>query len=126
VTALPELARSEHRLVVDASFGADGITVRLVGEAGMEAMSAMEKTLAGLHGEMQARKAPAAVIDLTKLEFMNSSCFKAFVTWIDRVQELDPAAHYRIRFVSNPTILWQRRSLQALQCFAAELISIDT
>lgn len=126
MTALPELSRSEPRLTVDASLGEEGITIRLLGEAGMEAMPTVEQTLSGLHTEMRGRKLPAAVIDLTKLDFMNSSCFKVFVTWIDQIQQLDPVSHYRIRFISSPSILWQRRSLQALQCFAAELITIET
>jgi len=36
-----------------------------------------------------------------------------------------PSGQYRIRFLSNPSILWQRRSLHALSCFAAELITIE-
>ncbi|AKV04211.1 hypothetical protein AKJ09_10874 [Labilithrix luteola] len=81
--------------------------------------------LASLHEKAQALGVASVAIDLTQLEFMNSSCFKAFVSWIDRVQQMDAQKQYRIRFVSNPAILWQRRSLHALQCFAAELISID-
>ena len=33
---------------------------------------------------------------------------------------------YRIRFLSNTEMLWQRRSLHALQCFASHLISVET
>jgi hypothetical protein len=67
---------------------------------------------------------PEVQIDLRELEFMNSSCFKSFVSWISEVSELT-SGHYRIRFLSNPSILWQHRSLHALSCFAAELVTIE-
>jgi uncharacterized membrane protein YjdF len=47
-------------------------------------------------------------------------------SWISQVQELAESAQYRILFFSNPAILWQRRSLNALCCFAAHLITIDS
>ncbi len=56
---------------------------------------------------------------------MNSSCFKSFVTWIGEVQDLQPDKQYRIHFRSNPEMLWQRRSLHALRCFAVDLITIE-
>jgi hypothetical protein len=48
----------------------------------------------------------------------------SFVSWIGEVSDLT-AGQYRIRFLSNPSILWQRRSLHALSCFAAELVTIE-
>lgn len=125
MNALPELARSEAKVKTSASHEGDVITLRLAGEAAMDAMATMESVLASLHEKAQALGVASVAIDLTQLEFMNSSCFKAFVSWIDRVQQMDAQKQYRIRFVSNPAILWQRRSLHALQCFASELISID-
>jgi hypothetical protein len=65
-------------------------------------------------------------IDLHQLEFMNSSCFKNVVSWLNRVQELPTTAQYYVRFLSNPALLWQRRSLHALQCFANELVRIES
>lgn len=65
------------------------------------------------------------VVDLTRLEFMNSSCFKSFVAWIEQVQNLDPSEQYRIQFLSDPNMHWQRRSLKALSCFAADLITVE-
>ena len=65
------------------------------------------------------------MIDFERLEFMNSSCFKNFVAWINRVQEMEARSRYQIRFVSNPGLHWQKRSLSALQCFAVDLVQID-
>jgi hypothetical protein len=56
---------------------------------------------------------------------MNSSCLKTFVWWISTIQDLAPGDHYRITFLSSPSMYWQRRSLNALACLAADLVSVQ-
>ncbi len=75
--------------------------------------------------ESQRAAVPEVVVDLHALEFMNSSCFKCFITWIVAVRRLPPDQSYRIRFVSNPAMHWQRRSLHAISYFGGELVTID-
>ena len=62
--------------------------------------------------------------DFRKLVFMNSSCFKSFVVWIDHVKNA-PAA-YKIHFLTDPNLHWQRRSLEALRRLAMNIVSIET
>jgi hypothetical protein len=76
-----------------------------------------------VHLEAKARKADVEV-DFRDLEFLNSSCFKAFVTWFAQVQELADGEQYNIRLISNPRKHWQRRSLGALGSFAPGLVTI--
>ena len=80
--------------------------------------------LTRVHSESRRLGVTEAVVDLRDLEFMNSSCFKSFVTWITDIQELDAAHQYKVRFVSNPKMHWQKRSLHSLRCFAVELITV--
>jgi hypothetical protein len=108
-----------------ASYVDGAISLRIYGSADGSARSPLEALLTGVHAESQRLKAQRVVIDLTALEFMNSSCFKSFVSWIENVQYLDPGAQYRITFLSNPETHWQRRSLKALSCFAADLITVE-
>jgi hypothetical protein len=98
----------------------------LVGSADTRAMSALDDMLKKLHAQAVERSFKEVVIDMRKLEFMNSSCFKAFVSWVTTVQELDPDRQYRIRILSDESKHWQRRSLGALACFAVDLIGIET
>jgi hypothetical protein len=64
---------------------------------------------------------------MRELEFMNSSCLKAFVSWIAKLEDVeDPQAQYRIRFLSDATKLWQRRSLGALTCIDADRLQVDS
>jgi hypothetical protein len=76
--------------------------------------------------EQEAESAPTArvVVDFQQLEFMNSSCFKAFVTWLQHLLDMPADSRYRIRFVSDPKRHWQARSLRALACFATELVEV--
>jgi len=102
------------------------IRASLRGTADFAAIASLESVLAQIHEEAIRSPTHEVVVDLKQLEFMNSSCFKMFVTWISEVLDLDEGKQYRIRLVSDPGMHWQKRSLHSLQCFAVDLISIDT
>ncbi len=113
---------------LNASVTADehGLLVSLSGTADLRVTEDVEKLLADVHQRALAEALEEVKVDLRSLEFMNSSCFKSFVTWISQVQDLAEPKQYRIRFISSPAILWQRRSLNALSCFAAHLVTIES
>jgi hypothetical protein len=101
-----------------------GLVAKLSGTADLRVTDSVEAILTRVHQKALELGIPEVQMDLRDLEFMNSSCFKSFVSWISEVSDLT-AGQYRIRFLSNPRILWQRRSLHALSCFAAELVTIE-
>jgi len=96
------------------------------GTADFEAKTDLETVIKKLHTEAQALEVERVVVDFRELEFMNSSCFKVFVSWLAQVQEMPADQQYRIHFRSNPNLHWQRRSLAALSCFAVDLVAIET
>jgi hypothetical protein len=108
-----------------ASYSGKDLTVYFNGNADMRTKSTLDALLVKVHSEAQRLGVEEVIIDFHALEFMNSSCFKSFVSWISEVRDLDPQEQYRIRFLSKPELLWQRRSLHALRCFAVDLITID-
>jgi hypothetical protein len=108
-----------------ASVEGEAMLVRFSGTADLNARDQVETMLTRLHQDVGRLGTRQVVVDFSTLEFMNSSCFKSFVTWINAVQELPQERQYRIRFHSNPRILWQRRSMHALKCFAVNLIDVD-
>jgi hypothetical protein len=116
----------------DAEFSAvgkvdgDALVLELEGTADARAVDALGRVLRELHQHALATRARKVTIDFRETEFMNSSCFKAFVVWITQVQDEPPDRQYRMVFLSNPQFHWQRRSLHALSCFAADLIELDT
>jgi hypothetical protein len=100
------------------------LTTKLRGTADYSAIDLLDKLLTQTHVDATKHPASEVVVDLRDLEFMNSSCFKSFVSWITDVQELDAGAQYKVRFLSNPKLHWQKRSLHSLRCFAVELITV--
>ena len=96
----------------------------LKGNADYAALDALEMLLTRAHAEATRLKITEMVVDLRQLEFMNSSCFKCFLSWITDVQELEPERQYKVKFLSNPQLHWQKRSLHSLRCFAVELITV--
>jgi len=101
------------------------ISVWLKGNAGYEALGALETVLARVHTEAQRFEVAEAVVDLRQLKLMNYACLRAFISWITGVQELNEQRRYRVRLQVNPALYWQRRGLPAL-CggFATDLVSI--
>jgi anti-anti-sigma factor len=101
------------------------IVTNLKGNADYAAIEAVEQLLDRTHAEATRTTTSEVVIDVRQLEFMNSSCFKVFVSWITEIQELPEAQQYKVRFQSNPQLHWQKRSLHSLRCFAVELITVE-
>jgi hypothetical protein len=102
------------------------MAVLFSGTADSETTGGLERVVEKLHSEAQRLGAKTVTVDFRELEFMNSSSFKVLVTWLADVRELDAAHQYRIHILSNPEHHWQSRSLEALRCFAVDLVSIES
>lgn len=96
----------------------------LEGNAEYAALDALEMLLDRTHSEALRLGVKDVIVDLRTLDFMNSSGFKCVLSWITTIQELDPEARYRVELLSSARQHWQKRSLNALRCFAVELITV--
>ncbi len=94
------------------------------GNADVVVMVDIGQFLTGLHAEALKGKS-GVVMDLRGLLFMNSSCFKNFVTWLNRVSELPQDQRYDITFLADPARHWQRRSLAALAGFGGDNVKVE-
>jgi hypothetical protein len=102
------------------------LTLTFAGSADSRSQSAIEAMLSRVHAEAMRLGVEEVAVDFRECDFVNSSCFKAFIVWLEKIQELDEKQQYRLRFYSDDTKAWQRRSLQALSCFAIELVHIES
>jgi len=100
------------------------LVVSFSGNGDMAAVEALGNYLKQVHAEAMAQKFSDVKFEFHDLYFMNSSCFKAFVTWIDTVARSEEHS-YLIRFSTNPRHHWQRRSLEALRCLAPTVVRIE-
>ena len=112
-------------LEVVADVAGEILVVAFTGAAELSAFEPLKVVVARLHAEALTAKVTEVTVDFTKLEFMSSSCFKCLVTWISDITELDDAAKYKLRFLSSPVHLWQRRSLHVLKTFATDLVFVE-
>lgn len=108
-----------------ASVIGEVLTVTLRGTADSQAEGALGELLGRVHAESQRARATEVAVDMRALEFMNSSCFKAFITWIVAVRRLSVDERYKITFLSSAALHWQKRSLHALHYFGGELVRVE-
>jgi len=121
---LPKLECDD--MTATSTLDGDDVRFALEGTADTQSRVALEKYVDQLHAEALRRAIKVVHVDLRQLEFMNSSSLKVFVAWLARLNDLAPEQQYRLVLHSNPQLLWQRRSLAALSCFAADLVTIET
>jgi hypothetical protein len=100
------------------------LLVSFAGNGDMTAVEALGRYLKQVHLEAVALKVLEVKFDFRDLYFMNSSCFKAFVTWIDQAANAEDH-NYQIRFLTNPRLHWQRRSLEALRCLSPDVVRVE-
>jgi hypothetical protein len=111
-------------LTARANVDSEHVELSLAGTADLRVTAELDLILQGIHTEMLSRGLKQVDVNLRELEFMNSSCFKSFVTWIGNLQKLPNTAQYQVRLVSDPDIIWQRRSLESLSYCAPNLIRV--
>jgi hypothetical protein len=117
---------STREFAADAAWEGSSIVLQFRGTADMDACAPLGAFVIGVHREAQRVGVERVIIDFHRLEFMNSSCFKEFIAWFGDLVELPPEKQYRIHFRSNGAMLWQRRSLHALRCFAIDLVTVES
>jgi len=105
--------------------GEGKMTLRFRGIADMSSIEPLDGYLRAVHTEARENKVAAVVVDFRALEFMNSSCFKCFVEWLGTVQDMPVDDRYKVIFEANREMHWQRRSLNALRCFAMDVVTVS-
>lgn len=103
---------------------ADTLSITFSGTGDVGAIELLADYLKRAHAEAERLAVAEVTCDFRQLMFMNSSCFKAFVVWIDTVKS--SARAYRIRFLTDPEMHWQRRSLEALRRLATNVVLVES
>jgi hypothetical protein len=102
------------------------VRLDLSGSAELQVSDQLGPFLSRVHQEAVRLGVREVTVDLLKLEFMNSSCFKRLVTWLSTLREVDgQPPPYSVRFLSSPRVRWQKASLQALSCFAPGSVTVE-
>jgi len=101
------------------------LNVRLWGNADQRGNTLLDAFLQAADQQAVAAGIKEVIVDFRELEFMNSSCLKALVTWLRRAREHAPEERYAIRFLHEPQTHWQMRSFSALAAFGRGVLTIE-
>jgi hypothetical protein len=105
------------------SYESGALTITFSGTGDVGAVELLADYLKQAHVEAERLSVSEVTCDFRKLSFMNSSCFKSFVVWIDTVKNANRP--YRIRFLTEPEMHWQKRSLEALRRLATNVVTVE-
>ncbi|MGK3961014.1 hypothetical protein WME89_33835 [Sorangium sp. So ce321] len=114
--------------VVTDSFGIepalrdDTLSVKLTGTGDMAAAAPLGSYFKTLQAEVIRLSVSAVEFDVRALYFLNSSCLKAFISFICGLGS--QGMKCKIQFLTDARLGWQRRSLTALERMSPELVSI--
>jgi hypothetical protein len=123
MSALSEIPNVEEEgLELGAVPGAAG-RYRFAGTGEGEGAAVLDRFLGQLHRKAVAGDLREVTLELTELEFINSSCLKAMVAWIYKVDT--EGRPYTIHLLRDPALHWQRTSLATLQRLAPDVVSIQ-
>jgi hypothetical protein len=111
--------------VLQPTFTGSLLRVNFSGCADAEAQPLLGDYFRQVHLAAQAAAVDEVVVDIHDLYFINSSCFKAFVTWIDLLNREALQRRYRIRFLKDRELRWQTRSFDALHRMSLGSVVIE-
>lgn len=77
-----------------------------------------------LHEAARADALSEFHVDVRRLTFVNSSAIRLFVDWATWIQQSKRDA-YRLRFLTDRSITWQRTSFAALTSIARDVMIVE-
>jgi hypothetical protein len=83
----------------------------------------MEPFLQEVHDNILAKAIKAVDVDITDLQFLNSSGIREFVDWVMKLNELEEEKKYTIKFLCNAEHKWQDSSLSTVTFLNPEYTS---
>lgn len=78
-----------------------------------------------LHQAVVRDRLGEIVVDVTKLTFVNSSAIRLFVDWTTWIRK-EEASRYRLHFVTNPALTWQKTTFPVLKNLAPDVVFLKT
>jgi hypothetical protein len=88
--------------------------------ASQQARVELKRNIAALHERIVAGGCATMIVDVQGLQFVDSSSIRIFVDWIACASE----AKYKIVFLIDPTMTWQRLNFSALKSMATDAVEV--
>ena len=123
--ALTNLSFKSQWFAAQAERRGESILVSLSGNADMDIHERLKRLLHELHTTAKAMRSTEVVFQFQELYFMNSSCMSLLLRFINDIVSSRPAEQFKVRLRANPEQRWQRKSFDAMQAYAPELVSVE-
>jgi hypothetical protein len=102
-----------------------GLKVVMSGSADTEARVSLRQFVLQAHEEAFRLGVGAVFVDVHELYFINSSCLKSLVVWIDLIGKSIGQPRYQLNFVIDSHLHWQDRSIAALKRLAPDAVQVS-
>jgi hypothetical protein len=99
------------------------LKVVMEGCADLRVQNEFGTLLNGIHQEARNQNSAQVIVNMEKLEFLNSGCFKSLCSWVRLL--IMRQGHYKIHILSNSKHHWQARSLNALRLLAPDMVTVE-
>ena len=103
----------------------ESVFVSMSGNADMDAHERLKRFLGEVHVLARSIRAGEVVFKFDELYFMNSSCMSLLLRYINDIVSSRPNEQYKVRLLANPEQRWQRKSFDAMQAYAPELVTVE-
>jgi len=88
--------------------------------ANQQVQAELKRNILALHQRIVGDGCQTMTVDVQGLQFVDSSSLRIFVDWIGRAAE----AKYKIVFLIDPTMTWQRLSFSALSALGTDAVEV--
>ncbi len=115
----------QDKVKIDIEDIPSGLGVKFAGEIDMEDPGiVLDPLFDRIHSGAQQMKFSEVLIDLTRLNFLNSSGIKALAKWVMKLSDLSEDKRYKIKINHNKDITWQVTSLPTLTYLVVGAVEI--
>lgn len=119
------LTITEPAFTASIDQAAEEVVVKMTGIADAVAQRHFGALFTELHTMVLRLRSNRVQVDIRELSFMNSSCIKEVIVWIEKVRKGSDAEKYSILFLSSSGQPWQRRTLGAITHFAKGVVGVE-
>lgn len=107
---------------ISSSFADGDVVLRFSGVGDVTAAKPLAECLTTIRNGIVTKEVVSVEFDIRRLELLNSSCLKAFATFI--IELVSRKSNTPIRFIVGAKLPWQSRCLFALERLAHSLVTI--
>jgi hypothetical protein len=121
-----ELAKlTEATFSASVVHDAKDIVIRFAGNADVAAQKHLDRLFGDVHEQAGLLGISRVQVDMRELAFMNSSCIKDVIVWLEKIRQTAEDKRYLVAFLSSGAQPWQRRSLHAISHFARGIVTVE-